>query len=312
MLRLLSLLAPVSATSTATASRAVGSHSSVGAAAAAPGPVSVRQFGAKCDGVTDDTAAIQTALHCGATAIYSPEGDCVIKGNLHAKWGGSMLRIFGDGAGEAPGGAQGSVWTLTGSGALLTYDGASTLTGFQLESIKLRSVNKSPAVPTFGLNLSHSFVNHIRHVRFEGFGDLGFPPSTAAAAAAAVPSAGLLLSGVYTNTVVTNVFACSFTHNTMGIYSPMENMNMLNVDDSYFYTNGWGIRGGDLQGNPVYFTKWSVRGCNLEGNTLGDLYITGGARGLTYTDNYHEMIPHRPFVVIGSPSIHPLRALSRV
>ena len=97
MLRLLSLLAPVSVAAAATTSRAAGGRG-VGAAAA-PGPVSVRQFGAKCDGVTDDTAAIQTALHCGATAIYSPEGDCVIKGNLHAKWGGSMLRIFGDGAG---------------------------------------------------------------------------------------------------------------------------------------------------------------------------------------------------------------------
>ena len=46
--------------------------------------------------MTDDTAAIQAALHCGATAVYSPGGECIIKGNLHAWWSGSMLRIFGD------------------------------------------------------------------------------------------------------------------------------------------------------------------------------------------------------------------------
>ena len=55
----------------------------------------------------------------------------------------------------------------------------------------------SPVGSTFGLNLSHSFVNHIRFVIFEVF-------------------VGRRLLG-------------SFTHNTIGIYSPMENMNMLNV-----------------------------------------------------------------------------------
>ena len=213
-----------------------------------------------------------------------------------------MLRIFGDGGGEAPGSAQGSVWTLTGSGALLTYDGASTLTGFQLESIKLRTTNKSPTV---GLNLSHSFVNHLRFVVFEGFGNVATPLSNATDArlsSAVDSSAGLLLSGAYTDSVVTFVFGCSFLHNAIGISSPMENGNMLDISTSYFYTNGYGIRSGP------FFTKWNVRGCNMEGNTLADLYTSGGARGLTYTDNYHEMIPHRPFIVIdgasGSPHLN--------
>eukprot|EP01051_Picozoa_sp_SAG22_P008018 SAG22_NODE_589_length_8828_cov_4.479895_6_plen_150_part_00 len=127
---------------------------------------------------------------------------------------------------------------MTGSGALLTYDGSSTPTGFTLERIKFRSEPKAnETAATFGLNLSHSFVNHIRHVVFEGFGTLNKPPFANGGGFTfhgANGSAGLLLSGVYTNTVVTNVFACSFIHNSIGVYSPMENMNMLNVHDSYF------------------------------------------------------------------------------
>ena len=61
------------------------------------------------------------------------------------------------------------------------------------------------------------------------------------------------------------------------------------VDNSYFYTNSFAIRGGDTRGNPVYFTKWSIRGCNLEGNTQGDIYTSGGARGLTISNNYYEV-----------------------
>lgn len=41
--------------------------------------VSVKKFGAKGDGITDDTAAIQTALNSGITAIYFPPGQYLHK-----------------------------------------------------------------------------------------------------------------------------------------------------------------------------------------------------------------------------------------
>ena len=69
----------------------------------------------------------------------------------------------------------------------------------------------SPVGSTFGLYLSHSFVNHIRFVIFEVFGGLwqhDIPVSNGS-----MPSAGLLLSGTYTNTVVTNVLLVYTQHN---------------------------------------------------------------------------------------------------
>lgn len=40
--------------------------------------VSLTDFGAKIDGVTDDTAAVNAALASGAKAVYFPYGDCVV------------------------------------------------------------------------------------------------------------------------------------------------------------------------------------------------------------------------------------------
>jgi hypothetical protein len=249
------------------------------------GAASVRQFGAKCDGVTDDTAAIQAALNCGATAVYSPQGNCIIKGNVHCSWSGAMLRIFGDGGGVSSGGTQGSVWTLAGPGTLLTYYGASTPTSFTIEGIKFRTTHT--ASPTFGLNISHSYVNHVRHVTFEGF------------ASTAGSSAALVFTGTPANSVVSNVVGCSFAMNYIGVYSPDYELNLLNVDGCYFSANaGWAIRGGDFTGRPVYFTKWTIRECLFEGNALGDIWTTGGARGLTVADNYFEFPNVRPPVVI--------------
>ena len=80
---------------------------------------------------------------------------------------------------------------------------------------------------------------------FEGFGNVATPPSNATDARLSLAvdsSAGLLLSGAYTDLVVTFVFGCSFLHNAIGISSPMENGNMLDISTSYFYTNGYAIR----------------------------------------------------------------------
>jgi hypothetical protein len=44
--------------------------------------VSVKDFGAVCDGVTDDTAAIQAALDSGATSVLLCDGTSVVNGTL--------------------------------------------------------------------------------------------------------------------------------------------------------------------------------------------------------------------------------------
>jgi hypothetical protein len=62
--------------------------------------VSVKDFGAVGDGVTDDTAAIQAALSGNHVAIYVPAGRYNITSNL-TKSGHTY--IYGDGLGASQG-----------------------------------------------------------------------------------------------------------------------------------------------------------------------------------------------------------------
>jgi hypothetical protein len=70
--------------------------------------------GAKCDGVTDDTAAIQAALTYAASAaygalVYSPAGRCVVSATLHMTIPTAGVRLTGDGR-------DASEWIFTGPG----------------------------------------------------------------------------------------------------------------------------------------------------------------------------------------------------
>lgn len=47
---------------------------------ASSGAASVKDYGAKCDGVTDDSTAIQAALNAGKPAVFVPAGSCVASG----------------------------------------------------------------------------------------------------------------------------------------------------------------------------------------------------------------------------------------
>src|SRR5699024_2117916 len=58
-------------------------------------PVSVRDFGAVGDGVTDDTAAIQAALDSGAPVVYAPPGVYAISDPVVVEEG---THFRGDGA----------------------------------------------------------------------------------------------------------------------------------------------------------------------------------------------------------------------
>jgi hypothetical protein len=56
--------------------------------------VNVKQFGAKGDGVADDTAAVQAALSSGAGRVYFPKGEYLTSNGLELP---SNLEVFGDG-----------------------------------------------------------------------------------------------------------------------------------------------------------------------------------------------------------------------
>jgi hypothetical protein len=58
--------------------------------------VSVKDFGAVGDGVTDDTASIQAAIDSGAKTIYIPIGTYLISSSLYQYSNGYGLNIFGE------------------------------------------------------------------------------------------------------------------------------------------------------------------------------------------------------------------------
>jgi len=79
--------------------------------------VDVRAYGAKGDGVTDDTAAIQAAyntLPYGGIVMIPPNFNCLITDTIHLP--NSIL---------SPGYKR-SAWNLVGYGSMITYDGTGT------------------------------------------------------------------------------------------------------------------------------------------------------------------------------------------
>ena len=77
--------------------------------------VSVKDFGAVGDGVTDDTQAIRDAIDAGSE-IYFPAGTyyCAVDGNI-TKNGVTNKRIYGDGATLLKGGSKGVFYFLNSS-----------------------------------------------------------------------------------------------------------------------------------------------------------------------------------------------------
>jgi hypothetical protein len=76
--------------------------------------VSVKDFGAVGDGVTDDTAAIQAALDSNAAAVYVPAGTYLTSAPLVVN---EYTTLYGDNAG----GTQGSVIQKTGNATTLSH-----------------------------------------------------------------------------------------------------------------------------------------------------------------------------------------------
>ena len=58
--------------------------------------VSIKDFGAVCDGATVDTSKIQAALNSGARHVYAPAGICVV-GTITVR---SSVELVGDGWNE--------------------------------------------------------------------------------------------------------------------------------------------------------------------------------------------------------------------
>lgn len=225
----------------------------------------------------DCTSALTNALAFTGGRIRVPAGRYRFNGNATGTWSGSPVLIDGDGGVYAV--DTGTEFEFYGSGAGITYNGATTNTNFRMRGIKL--ISRNAAAQTFGLKLNSFYMASLDDVAFEGF---SFQSGT-------VASAGLYCTGAASGqSLITRLSRCQFSLNYNGIYYDKSDSNVLSVQQSWFFgNNGAGVRGGDYLGNAFSFMQWDFGGGTVfEGNVLGDVQISAGARGLNVKNCYFE------------------------
>jgi hypothetical protein len=231
--------------------------------------VSVKDFGAKGDGVTDDTAAFQAALNAGGT-IYVPNGTYIITSTLLMQSDG--LAIIGqtrrqailkkNSAGSILQGAEGDTFfhlenlyfTGTGATGIDVNPAAGALQGY-LSYPTIRSCDFTFDM-AYGINADLIFAD-IQNCSFGYFGP-GTPPAAGAGTMVAIKSVVYPATTNYTN--LNTVRNCQFRAGTLtsaavylnagsvwkfeacdweggGVALQVADIDMLQIDHCWFEAN---------------------------------------------------------------------------
>jgi hypothetical protein len=142
--------------------------------------INVKQFGAKGDGIADDTAAIQRAINSRTSGgvVFVPLGIYKISSTLTVGDGSASaastvnyISLVGEGAGTAsseaaPGGATQILWAGSASGTMIQVKGP--ISSVRIEGMILNC----NSLANTGLDLIHPFNSVIRNVKthlYKGF-----------------------------------------------------------------------------------------------------------------------------------------------
>jgi hypothetical protein len=225
---------------------ALGSTAPRSLAARFADTINVLDFGAKCDGSTDDTAAFRAALALTSpTTIRIPTGTCRISGA--ALTAASAVSLVGDGRGVsiiqlAPGAAT--------SGAVFSWSGYSNVTISNL-TLDLNGASASPTVLTGAISITGGSGHDIEDVAVINGGS----------------SYWLLLAldGVSDTTIQDNLLALAAAHTTQN--------QGINVSCAYSASNNVHITGNVLVSTGI---ETCIDGGEISGNDIsGFAFGTG-------------------------------------
>lgn len=234
--------------------------------------INIKQFGAKGDGVTDDTNAIQAALNRvpNNAAIYFPYGTYLTTAPLVFKTNSKNLRLYSNGK---------SIIKANHTGDCLVLTGLNENYGNHvIENLVIQGVNNYYGGTSkftskgSGINLSNAFYNDIHNCNILGFKN------------------GVLINSSIHNTITGN---CFISNNEIGVLINGNAPNVNQICNARIRLNS--KRGISIEGStPSYPTGNIIDNCYIETN-IPYPHVNGGnapsdSTGIYISNGYNNIV----------------------
>ena len=238
--------------------------------------VSVKDFGAVGDGVTDDTASVQAAINFARTnakKLHVPAGTYIISGSglTYSSSGSGGILIEGTSANDISINT-GSVFKYTGTGSCFKFTGTPVYSA--IKNITFLGVDGNGAI---GLDIDNAWYIDVDQCVFRHFRGAG------AGAGVKLHYTG---SGYFSG--VTSIRNCYASECYIGIWTDKPNINVVRVDTCTLFMNTLGFCQGDGFVNPCSSRNINFNNCLFEGNSDYDIFSYGGAQNWNIIGCYFE------------------------
>lgn len=234
--------------------------------------INIKQFGAKGDGVTDDTNAIQTALNKvpNNSAIYFPYGTYLTTAPLVFKTNSINLRLYSNGKSTIKANHTGDCLVLT---ALNENYGNHVIENLVIQGPNVYYSGTSNFTSQgSGINLSRAYYNDIHNCNILGFKN------------------GVLINSSIHNTITGN---CFISNNEIGVLINGNAPNVNQICNARIRLNS--KRGISIEGSTAgYPTANIIDNCYIESN-IPYPNVTGGnapsdSTGIYISNGYNNII----------------------